>query len=112
MLATGKVVAGTAPGTNRAGKSSALRIPTMINWVRRIHPGLATVGIAALALGLLALPAPTAEKNEFADVLKKMSAAKPELTKQQRALLEQRYNLENKAAEGVKMSGGKAVQGG
>jgi hypothetical protein len=41
-----------------------------------------------------------------------MTAAKPEIMKRHMALLEQRYDLGNSPAQGVKMSAGKAVQQG
>ena len=51
-------------------------------------------------------------EGDFDAVMKKMSAAKPEVMKRQTALLEQRYNMANQPAPGVTMSRGKAVQGG
>ena len=44
--------------------------------------------------------------------MSRMTAAKPEIMKRHMALLEQRYDLGNRPAQGVKMSGGKAVQQG
>src|ERR1700680_1532619 len=50
--------------------------------------------------------------ESFSTDLSRMTAAKPEIMKRQMALLEQRYDLSNRPAQGVKMSGGKAVQQG
>src|SRR5262245_47819530 len=52
------------------------------------------------------------EVDDFADVLKKMSAAKDGIMKRQQALLKERYDLADQPAKGVKMTRGKAVQGG
>jgi cytochrome c peroxidase len=48
----------------------------------------------------------------IADVMKKMTAAKPELMKGQLALLTKRYDLANRAHASSKMARGKAVQTG
>src|ERR1035437_7334178 len=50
--------------------------------------------------------------ESFSTILSRMTAAKPEIMKRHMALLEQRYDLSNRPAQGVKMSGGKAVQQG
>src|ERR1700675_4470637 len=82
---------------------------------------------AVLAAGLLiSVPAARSQDNvkkpssyapvdiheSFSTVLSRMTAAKPEIMKRHMALLEQRYDLGNSPAQGVKMSGGKAVQQG
>jgi cytochrome c peroxidase len=51
-------------------------------------------------------------KESFSALVARMEAAKPEILKRQAALLEERYDLGNKPASGVTMSGGKPVQGG
>ena len=51
-------------------------------------------------------------KESFSALVKRLKAAKPEILKRQAALLEARYDLGNKPAAGVTMSGGKPVQGG
>jgi cytochrome c peroxidase len=51
-------------------------------------------------------------EGDFDAIMKKMTAAKPEVMKRQMALLEQRYDMSNKPAPGVSMARGKAVQGG
>ena len=55
---------------------------------------------------------PVVVQEDFGSVMKRMSAAKPEIMKRQLALLEQRYDLSNKPASGVTMSRGKPVQMG
>ncbi|TLD43209.1 MAG: Cytochrome c Snr1 [Candidatus Jettenia ecosi] len=55
---------------------------------------------------------PIAIKEPFEMMMEKMKAAKPEAAKLHNALLEERYDLSNKAAQGVKMSRGKPVQEG
>lgn len=56
--------------------------------------------------------APVAIHESFSTIMNRMTAAKPEIMKRHMALLEQRYDLSNRPAPGVKMSGGKAVQQG
>ncbi len=56
--------------------------------------------------------APVDIREDFASVLSRMSAAKAEVIRKQRALLEERYDLADRAASGVTMSRGKAVQEG
>src|SRR6185436_246707 len=53
--------------------------------------------------------APVAAPMSFNDVYTRMSAAKPQLTQQHRALLESRYDLANRPGKG-RMTKGKAVQ--
>jgi cytochrome c peroxidase len=55
---------------------------------------------------------PVAEKDDFNATFKKFSAGKNEVNRRQRALLEQRYDLSNRAVKGVTTSRGKAVQAG
>ena len=56
-------------------------------------------------------PPPVADPD-FNAVMKRMTAAKPEIAKKHQTLLEQRYDLANKPAKGVTMTRGKAVQAG
>jgi cytochrome c peroxidase len=56
--------------------------------------------------------APVDIHENFSTIMSRMTAAKPEIMKRHMALLEQRYDLSNRPAQGVKMSGGKAVQQG
>jgi cytochrome c peroxidase len=51
-------------------------------------------------------------KEPFAKTMARMKAAKPEVMKRQMDLLNERYDLSNRPAKGVTMSGGKAVQEG
>jgi cytochrome c peroxidase len=55
---------------------------------------------------------PVVIQEEFGSIMKRMSAAKPAIMKRQQALLEERYDLSNRPAQGVTMSRGKPVQGG
>ncbi len=55
---------------------------------------------------------PVADATPFDEVVKKLSAEKPEVMKQQRALLNARYDLANRPVQGVTMTKGKPVQGG
>ncbi len=55
---------------------------------------------------------PVAGTESFESVLARMTAAKPEVVKKHRALLEERYDLGDRPAAGVTMSRGKPVQGG
>src|SRR5664280_2152275 len=50
--------------------------------------------------------------ESFSTIMNRMTAAKPEIMKRHMALLEQRYDLSDRPAQGVKMAGGKAVQQG
>ena len=55
---------------------------------------------------------PVVIKEDFASVMNRMKSAKPEVMKRQMALLNQRYDLSNRPAQGVTMSKGKPVQEG
>ena len=91
----------------------------------RTHRGW-TVGLAAVALGVVGILAgalgvraqgaassylPVTEED-FATVLARMRAGKAEVMKRQMDLLGARYDLSDRPAAGVTMSGGKAVQDG
>ena len=56
--------------------------------------------------------APVIMQEDFDKVMARMSAAKPEIMQRQMKLLEERYDLSDRPAEGVTMSRGKAVQEG
>jgi cytochrome c peroxidase len=56
--------------------------------------------------------APVDLKEDVADVIVRMKAAKPEVMKRQMDLLKERYDLANRPAKGVTMSRGKPVQEG
>jgi cytochrome c peroxidase len=51
-------------------------------------------------------------KQDFATTMKKMQTAKPAIDQRQQKLLEERYDLSNRPANGVSMSRGKAIQAG
>ncbi len=56
--------------------------------------------------------APVDIKQDIETTIQKMSAAKADIMKRQMDLLNERYDLSDKPANGVKMSRGKAVQAG
>src|SRR4029434_5914357 len=55
---------------------------------------------------------PVDSKEDFATILARMKAAKPEVMKRQMDLLTARYDLSNRPAQGVTMTRGKAIQEG
>ncbi len=55
---------------------------------------------------------PVVITEPFDSVVKRMKAAKPDIEKRHKALLEERYDLSDRSAKGVTMSRGKAVQEG
>jgi cytochrome c peroxidase len=55
---------------------------------------------------------PVVIEEDFASVMKRMSAAKPGIMQKQQKLLEERYDLSDRPAQGVTMTRGKPVQGG
>lgn len=55
---------------------------------------------------------PVVIKEDFATVMKRMSADKPKIMARQMALVKERYDLEDRPAKGVTMTGGKPVQEG
>lgn len=56
--------------------------------------------------------APVVINESFSKTMTRMKAAKPDIMNRQMSLLNQRYDLRNRPAAGVKMSGGKPVQEG
>ncbi|HSL05826.1 MAG TPA: hypothetical protein VK901_20100, partial [Nitrospiraceae bacterium] len=56
--------------------------------------------------------APVDLKEDFAAVMARMTAAKPEIMKRQMDLLKERYDLANRPAKDVTMSRGKPIQEG
>jgi cytochrome c peroxidase len=84
------------------------------------------VGLAMLAMTLIVMGvayaqdsgkgvtsyAPVDIKENFASIMARMTAAKPEIMKRHMDLLNERYDLSNRPANGVTMSRGKAVQEG
>ncbi|MDD4267027.1 MAG: cytochrome B6 [Pirellulaceae bacterium] len=89
-----------------------------------------SLGTARAVLGLLAAGAilwhpatlsaqqpptsysPVVMQEDFGKTVARMSAAKPQVMQRHMKLLEERYDLGNRPAEGVSMSRGKAVQAG
>jgi cytochrome c peroxidase len=72
---------------------------------------------AAFAAGAVRAEQPTSYmpvdiKQDFATTMKKMQTAKPAIEQRQQKLLEERYDLSNRPANGVSMSRGKAIQAG
>jgi cytochrome c peroxidase len=55
---------------------------------------------------------PVAITDDFKTIMATMNAAKPQVMKRQMDLLNERYDLSNKPAKGVTMSGGKPIQEG
>jgi cytochrome c peroxidase len=51
-------------------------------------------------------------KESFSSIMSRMKAAKPAIEARHKALLESRYDLSNRTATGVTMSGGKPIQEG
>ncbi len=86
---------------------------------RRRRPVIAAVVFGTILAGLVFAQdkqptsyAPVALTESFDDVKARMSAAKPAIMKRQMALLEERYDMSDRPAKGVTMSGGKAIQEG
>lgn len=69
---------------------------------------------AAAAAALLVCGAGTASaaEEDFASLVKRLQMEKPEFAKRHQKLLAERYDLADRRAQGVTMSGGKAVQDG
>ncbi|UCF42507.1 MAG: cytochrome B6 [Planctomycetota bacterium] len=66
----------------------------------------------ALAYAKSSSYAPVVITEDFQSVMKRMTAAKPEIMKRQMDLLHERYDLSDNPARGVTMSRGKPVQQG
>src|SRR5574337_1877360 len=85
-------------------------------------PSLAAAVIGSLALLGMAMMtlaqdqpssyAPVVIKEDFKTTLNRMKAKKPEVMARQKVLLEERYDLSNRPAKDVTMTGGKPVQEG
>jgi cytochrome c peroxidase len=93
----------------------------MISRARRRHLVLTVIALWAAAIGGLKSQesskpkssySPVVVEEEFAAIMSGMKSAKPALIAKHKALLEARYDLSNRAAPGVTMSRGKAVQAG
>lgn len=92
---------------------------------QRNHWPLVSAALGVLSCATLAAPqpqevaprgatsyAPVAVTESFADVVARMGAAKDGIEARHRTLLDERYDLADRPAAGVTMSGGKAVQDG
>ncbi|MEX0679557.1 MAG: cytochrome B6 [Pirellulales bacterium] len=75
---------------------------------RRVLP--LTLIAVVLFGGVLTLSA--AEEEDFATLVKRLQQEKPAFAERQQKLLQERYDLADRPAEGVTMSKGKPVQGG
>jgi cytochrome c peroxidase len=84
--------------------------------IRNLVLAAAVLGVSGISMIMRADPpssyAPVVMHESFAATAAKMKAAKPEILKRQAQLLEERYDLSDRPAQGVKMSGGKPVQEG
>jgi hypothetical protein len=89
----------------------------MINETRWIRRSILTGGLIIWAGALLAQEAghpssyaPVDLHEAFTAVMSRMSAAKPEVERRQKALLEERYDMSDRSAPGVTMSRNKLQQ--
>jgi len=74
---------------------------------------IALVAVCSKAIGeKMSSYSPVVIKESFETIMARMRAAKPEVMKRQMDLLNQRYDLSDRPAEGVTMSGGKPLQEG
>ena len=70
------------------------------------------VGLATAAEEKKSSYSPVVIKEEFAATMARLKGEKPAAMRRQKDLLETRYDLSNRPAQGVSMSGGKPVQQG
>jgi cytochrome c peroxidase len=91
--------------------------------VKKCHRVLALIFVAAFMMTLTTAfaqdaakktssYAPVDIKEDFNTIMSRMKAAKSEIMKRQMNLLNERYDLSNRPAQGITMSRGKAVQEG
>ncbi|MGK2858100.1 MAG: cytochrome B6 [Thermoanaerobaculia bacterium] len=84
----------------------------------RKRTGLFLVSVATLAATILVAQekktsySPVVLNESFAEVMQRMTAAKPAIMSRQKALLEQRYDLADRPAPGATMFRGKPLQSG
>lgn len=83
--------------------------------------GLFMLATALIALGIVYAQesgkkpssySPVVITEDFATIMSRMKAAKPEVTKRHMDLLNERYDLSNRPVRGVTMSRGKPIQEG
>lgn len=82
--------------------------------MKRISETIRRCGVAGLvAIVATCVGGPAfAQTESFNDLVTRTKQEKPKFAQRQQTLLNERYDLANKPASGVKMSKGKAVQGG
>ena len=89
--------------------------------MKSIHLVGLTIVVWAMAIGALGSQeagkrkssySPVVVDEDFGTIMARMKGAKAELTAKHKALLEARYDLSNRGAQGVTMSRGKLVQAG
>ena len=102
-----------------AAAGAALAVAVTISAGALVAQEVPTESLTRTAGGKLPIPArgetsyaPVAVEEDFAALMKRMSAKKPEVMRRQRALLQERYDLSNRPVKGVTMTRGKPVQGG
>jgi cytochrome c peroxidase len=101
------------------GKSKGIPVKWMLATML-MSIGLGVIGVCTVeevaVVEEMAKPpssySPVVAMEPFEDVMKRMSKEKAAVMKRQMDLLAMRYDLSNKPAAGIKMSRGKAVQGG
>jgi len=83
-------------------------------WAPVLTAVIALLGVAASGQSGMKTSsyAPVVIQEDFADVMARMKSAKPEVMQRQMDLLNERYDLSNRPAQGVTMSRGKAIQEG
>ena len=84
--------------------------------IRQLGMAVAVLSVMIVAISTFAQSpssyAPVVSKESFESTMGRMKAAKPEVTKRQMDLLNERYDLANRPATGAVMSRGKPVQEG
>ena len=92
-----------------------MHAPTRRRWI------FILLGVPLLWTGVLRAQEPPKRKSsfspvvpqeDFASVMRRMSAAKAEIMARQKALLSERYNLSDRPSGDARMFRGKPVQGG
>lgn len=90
-------------------------LPLQYNW---IPLGMVVLTLSVTSIGYAedtvkkSSFAPVAKQDDFNAVMARMKAAKPEVMERQKQLLNERYDLSDRPAKGLTMSGGKPIQEG
>ncbi len=92
-------------------KKRYIRIASLVTAGIALATGTNTLAVSDRPVGTTSY-APVAATTPFASVKQTMEQAKPAVMKRQMELLAERYDLSDTPLAGVKMSRGKAVQGG